>query len=49
MISDLNEHGKCKHPIKKGFLNRIQLLLAARTKSIRILDGKSNRMFFCRK
>lgn len=49
LISDLNEHGECKHPIKKGFLNRVHSLLVAKRKSIRILDRKSKRMFFCRK
>ncbi len=50
LVSDFERNKKkCNHPIPKGFLRKVHLRLMAETKSVRILDGKSNRMFFCRK
>jgi len=50
LVSDFEKNKKkCNHPISKGFLKKVHLQLMAKTKSIRILNGKSNTMFFCRK
>ena len=50
LVSDFEKNKKkCNHPIPKGFLKKVHLQLMAKTKSIRVLNAKSNTMFFCRK
>ena len=50
LVSDFQrDRRKCHHPIPKGFLKEVHLELMEKTRSVRILKGKSNTMFFCRK